>query len=41
MYASWGKGLLGVKKKTLTKKELEKAKRLGRYFHEEIILPKN
>ena len=40
MYASWGKGILGVKKKTLSKKELEKAKRIGKIFHEEIILPK-
>jgi len=39
-YASLGKGILKIKKKTLTKKELEKAKRIGRYFHEEIILPK-
>ena len=39
-YASLGKGILKIKKKTLSKKELEKAKRIGRYFHEEIILPK-
>ena len=38
--SSLGKGILKIKKKTLTKKELEKAKRIGRHFHEEIILPK-
>ena len=40
MYAELGKGILGIKKLTLSKKELEKAKKIGRKFHEEIILPK-
>ena len=40
MYAELGKGILGIKKLTLSKKELEKAKRIGQKFHEEIILPK-
>ena len=40
MYAELGKGILGIKKLTLSKKEFEKAKRIGQKFHEEIILPK-
>ena len=40
MYAELGKGILGIKKLTLSKKELAKAKRIGQKFHEEIILPK-
>jgi hypothetical protein len=40
MYAELGKGILGVKKITLSKKELEQAKRIGKKFYEEMILPK-